>query len=71
MEKSVVTEFFVKYFEDNKIEKQWISDKTGIDEQKLTRNYKEALTAEEFLHLCALLSVQPEEVLAAIKDTNA
>lgn len=71
MEKSGVTEFFIKYFEDNKIKKQWISEKTGIEEKKLSRDYKEALTAEEFLCLCALLSIQPEEVLAALKKGNA
>lgn len=71
MEKSVVTEFFVKYFEDNKIEKQWISEKTGISKEKLTRDYKEALTAEEFLCLCALLSISPEEVLIVLKNSRA
>lgn len=71
MMKSGVTEFFVKYFEDNKIKKQWISEKTGISESKLTRDYKEALTAEEFLCLCALLSIQPEEIQAAIRRENA
>lgn len=70
MEKSGVTEFFIKYFEDNKIEIKWISEKTGINERKLTRNYSKALTADEFLCLCALLSIQPEEVLLAIKNVN-
>lgn len=71
MEKSNVTEFFIKYFEENKIEKLWISEKTGISKKKLSRDYKEALTAEEFLCLCALLSIQPEEVLAAMKNMDA
>lgn len=70
MEKSGVTEFLLKYFEENKIEKQIISEKTGIMESKLTKDYKEVLTAEEFLQICALLSIQPEEVLAAIKRQN-
>ena len=71
MEKSGVTEFFIKYFDDNEIKIKWISEKTGISKQKLTRGYKEALTAEEFLRLCALLSIAPEEVLAALKNENA
>lgn len=70
MEKSGVTEFLLKYFEENKIEKQIISERTGIMESKLTKDYKEVLTAEEFLQICALLSIQPEEVLAAIKRQN-
>lgn len=71
MEKSDVTEFFLKYFEENKIEKQKISEETGIVEEKLSRKYQEALTAEEFLRLCVFLSIQPEEVLAAIRKENA
>lgn len=70
MEKYGVTEFFIKYFEDNKIEKRWISEKTGIPESKLERGYKKALTAEEFLYLCAFLSIRPEDVLTAIKMAN-
>lgn len=71
MEKSAVTEFFLKYFDNNKIKKEWISEKTGISESKLVREYKEALTAEEFLKLCHLLSIQPEDVLVEIRKQNA
>lgn len=67
MEKSAVTEFFLDYFEKNKIKKEWISEKTGILEEKISRDYQEPLTAEEFLKLCAFLCIQPEEVLVVIK----
>ena len=67
MEKSSVTEFFLDYFEKNKIKIQWISEKTGILEEKLSKDYKEPLTAEEFLKLCLFLSIQPEEIAAAVK----
>lgn len=67
MEKSEVTEFFLKYFEKNRIDKAWISEKTGIDRNKLSREYKESLTADEFLRLCAFLQIQPEEIMMIIK----
>ena len=41
MEKSDVTEFFLKYFEKNRINEVWISEKTGIDTAKLSKGYKE------------------------------
>ena len=47
MEKSDVTEFFLKYFEKNRINEVWIS--------------------EEFLRLCAVLQIQPEEIMLIIK----
>lgn len=67
MHKSAVTEFFLKYFEKNRIKKEWISEKTGISQAKLSRDYTEPLNAEEFLDLCMLLELTPEEVIAAIK----
>ena len=70
MEKSGVTEFFLKYFEENGIKKEWISEKVGIEEEKLSVDYKEPLTAEEFLKLCAFLSIQPEEVIISIRKRD-
>ena len=67
MEKSDVTEFFLKYFEKNRINEVWISEKTGIDTAKLSKGYKESLTAGEFLRLCAFLQIQPEEIMLIIK----
>lgn len=67
MKKSEVTEFFLNYFEKNRIEKRWISEKTGISERKLSKDYKQALNAEEFLRLCAFLQLQPEEILLILK----
>ena len=70
MEKSSVTEFFLDYFEKNKIKIEWISEKTGIPKEKLGKDYKDALTAEEFLQLCFFLSIQPEEIANAIKKSQ-
>lgn len=67
MEKSEITEFLLRYFEENGIDKEWISEKTGIREEKLSKGYKERLTAEEFLTLCVLLQIKPEEVMLIIK----
>lgn len=60
MEKSAVTEFFLQYFKENKINKEWISEKTGIGIEKISENYRQTLTASEFLELCMLLEIQPE-----------
>lgn len=67
MEKSAVTEFFLKYFEENGIDYKWISEKTGIAKEKMSADYSEPLTAEEFFCLCTLLQIQPEEVMAFLK----
>ena len=67
MEKSAITEFFLDFFEKNEIKIEWISEKTGIPREKLIRGYKRPLNADEFLRLCALFEIEPEEVLIIIK----
>lgn len=62
MEKSAVTEFFLEYFEKHRINKAWISEKTGIKKSKLSEKYRQPLTATEFLTLCILLEIEPETV---------
>ena len=63
MEKSAVTEFFIEYITKNQINKEWISEKTGIALDKISEHYRMPLTAGEFLTLCAFLEVAPEEVI--------
>ena len=70
MKKSQITDFFLTYFEKNRIEKEWISEKTGINANKLSADYKGSLTADEFLKLCALLQIEPEEIMEVIKGRN-
>ena len=67
MRKSAVTEFFLKYFEKNRIDSEEISEKTGISKAKLNGNYKQSLSAEEFLELCFFLGIEPEQVREEIK----
>lgn len=67
MEKSAVTEFFLDFFEKNRIKSEWISEKTGIDKEKISENYRQPLTAEEFLLLCQFLHLEPEQIQKAIK----
>ena len=67
MEKSAITEFFLDFFEKNEIKPEWISEKTGIAKEKISRGYKSPLEADEFLRLCALFEIKPEEVLIIIK----
>ena len=67
MEKSAVTEFFLKYFEKNRINIEKISEKTGIEKEKLSENYTQPLTSEEFLELCFFLGIKPEVVREFVK----
>ena len=67
MEKSAVTAFFLEYFEKHRISIGIISEKTGIKKEKFSENYGIPLSAEEFLDLCVLLGITPEEVREAIK----
>ena len=67
MENSAVTDFFLEYFEKNRISKAWISEKTGIAIEKISDNYRQPLTASEFLELCVLLEIEPERIQEWIK----
>lgn len=67
MENSAVTDFFLEYFEKNRINKAWISEKTGIAIEKISDNYRQPLTASEFLELCVLLEIEPERIQEWIK----
>ena len=62
MGKSAVTDYFLEYFEKNRIDINEISEKTGIKMGKLSKKYKTPLTAEEFLVLCVFLKISPEEI---------
>ena len=62
MGKSAVTDYFLEYFEKNRININEISEKTGIKKHKLSKEYKTPLTAEEFLRLCVFLQISPEEI---------
>ena len=62
MEKSAVMEFFLEYFEENKINRSWVSENTGIEIAKISDNYRQPLTASEFLELCMFLEIEPERI---------
>ena len=51
MGKSKVTDYMIRYIEENR-----------MDAGKLRKDYKEPLDAEEFLSLCAYLGIRPEQV---------
>lgn len=68
MEKSAVTDYFIKYFEKNRIDIEEISEKTGISKSKFSKNARTRLTADEFLRLCVLLGIKPEMIWSAIKQ---
>ena len=70
MEKSVVTEFFLEYFEKNRIDIDEISEKTGIERRKFSGDCRKSLTAGEFLDLCAILQIKPEMVSRWIRERS-
>jgi len=70
MGKSAVTEFFLEYFEKNRISIDEISEKTGIERQKFSEDYRQALTASEFLELCVFLHIKPEAVSLWIRERS-
>jgi len=71
MEKSAVTEFFLKYFKEKCISIEEISEKTGIDVLKFSGSYRQMLTATEFLELCVYLGITPEMVREGIKESDS
>lgn len=68
MEKSRVTEYMIGYIRKHRIPSAWISEKTGIPEQKLNAGCKEPLYADEFLRLCVVLDLVPEEIASDIRE---
>ncbi len=68
MKKSAVTEFFLEYFEKNRICREWISECTGIRIEKISENYGQPLNATEFLELCMFLGIKPETVQEYVKQ---
>ena len=71
MEKSRVTEYMICYIRKKRIPSAWISEKTGIPEQKLRLDYKEPLYADEFLRLCVLLNLEPEKIASDIREEKS
>ena len=55
MGKSKVTDYMIRYIEENRIDAKSLAAHAGIDAGKLRKDYKEPLDAEEFLSLCAYL----------------
>ena len=54
-----------EYIESKGVTKQFIAEKSGIDYQTLCRclNEKQPLKANEFLAVCRVLEVNPEDFL--------
>lgn len=65
--KSAVTDFFLEYFEKNRINRVVISENTGIEIEKISENYRQPLTASELLELCMFLEIEPECIQEWIK----
>lgn len=70
MEESRVTEYILQYMKEHHILSSTLSRETGISEEKLVPEYKEALLADEFLRLCVYLKLSPEEIAVKIHDPN-
>ncbi len=66
MGKSKVTDYMVRYIEENRMDAKALAVHAGIDVGKLQEDYKEPLNAEEFLSLCVCLGIRPEQVQSVI-----
>lgn len=62
MEKSMVTEYIIKYLTENHISAESVSADTEISVNKLKPGYTKPLLAEEFLDLCVYLKISPERI---------
>ena len=62
MGKSKVTDYMIRYIEENRMDAKSLAAHAGIDAGKLREDYEEPLDAEEFLTLC----LQPEQVRSVI-----
>ena len=60
MGKSKVTDYMIRYIEENRMDAKSLAAHAGIDAGKLRKDYKEPLDAEEFLSL--YLGIRPEQV---------
>ena len=49
MGKSKVTDYMIRYIEENRMDAKSLAAHAGIDAGKLRKDYKEPLDAEEFL----------------------
>ncbi|WP_370776226.1 hypothetical protein [Roseburia sp.] len=66
MGKSKVTDYMIRYIEENQMDAKSLAAHAGIDAGKLREDYEEPLDAEEFLTLCVCLGIQPEQVRSVI-----
>lgn len=66
MGKSKVTDYMIRYIEENRIDAETLAAHAGIDAGKLREDYEKPLDAEEFLSLCAYLGIKPEQVQSMI-----
>ena len=55
MGKSKVTDYMIRYIEENRMDAKSLAAHAGIDAGKLRKDYKEPLDAEEFLSFVFLL----------------
>ena len=51
MGKSKVTDYMIRYIEENRIDAKSLAAHAGIDAGKLRKDYKEPLDAEESAHI--------------------
>lgn len=70
MEKSRVTDYLLQYMKQHQISAAWAAKAAKIDVDKLTEDYKEPLLSDEFLELCIILNIRPEDVMAALNSKN-
>lgn len=70
MGKSRVTDYLLQYMEQHQISAAWAAGAAGIDIKKLKKGYRKPLLSDEFLELCVVLRIRPEDVMEALNGKN-
>lgn len=70
MEESKALEYLIDYMKKNEISVKKLSEELGRSEGAAGEAGAEPLYADEFLELCLWLHLRPEEVLAALRDSE-
>lgn len=70
MEESKAMEYLIDYMKRNHISVKMLADELGRTNKDGGETEPEPLLADEFLELCLWLHLRPEEVAAAIRDSE-
>lgn len=70
MNESKAMEYLIEYMKRNHISAKMLADELGRSGEDDEEAGTEPLYADEFLELCLWLHLRPEEVMAAIRESE-